>query len=148
MTGVATVPMVAAVATLEPDVAAKTMQAPMLACISPPGSQESHWLIDAYSRSAIPDRSRISPSRINSGTLTKRKLLEADQTISPMARCTGRFEKSCASTRARISSAAATGRLSPRSRRRSASEVGTIALQHRTFRRGLDRREDFLQLLL
>ena len=53
--------------------------------------------------------------------------LDADHTISPMARCTGSTEKSCASARARMSSAAATGRLRPRSRRRRASEVGTMA---------------------
>jgi len=41
--GRATVPMVAAVATDEPEVAANMAHAPMLACISPPGSQESHW---------------------------------------------------------------------------------------------------------
>ena len=38
-------PIVAAVATLEPEVAAKLIEAPILACMSPPGSQESHWLM-------------------------------------------------------------------------------------------------------
>ena len=42
ISGSATVPIVAAVATLEPEVAANMAQAPMLACIRPPGSQDSH----------------------------------------------------------------------------------------------------------
>ena len=42
MSGVAMVPMVAAVATLEPEVAAKAILVPIFACISPPGSHDSH----------------------------------------------------------------------------------------------------------
>ena len=35
--------IVAAVATLEPEVAANMAEVPMFACINPPGSQDSHW---------------------------------------------------------------------------------------------------------
>jgi hypothetical protein len=41
ISGTATVPMVAAVATLDPEVAAKSEQAPMFECIRPPGSHDS-----------------------------------------------------------------------------------------------------------
>ena len=37
-----TVPIVAAVATLDPEVAANKAQAAMLECIRPPGSHETH----------------------------------------------------------------------------------------------------------
>ena len=58
----ATVPTVAAVATLEPDVAENSVDAPMLACISPPGSHDSHRLIAPYMRSAKPARSSTRPA--------------------------------------------------------------------------------------
>ena len=45
--GRATTPTVAAVATLEPEVAANIAQVPMLACISPPGSHDSQVAIAA-----------------------------------------------------------------------------------------------------
>ena len=67
-----TVPMVAAVATLEPEVAANRAQAAMLVCSRPPGSQRSHSASAPYMRSATPLRSRISPSRMKSGTATSR----------------------------------------------------------------------------
>ncbi len=57
----------------------------MLACIKPPGSQGIHKTMALYIRSAAPDRSRISPSNTKKGMATKRKLLDVDQAISPMA---------------------------------------------------------------
>ena len=54
--------MVAAVATLEPETEPNSAHEPMLECISPPGSQDSHCVSAAYMRSAMPLRSRISPN--------------------------------------------------------------------------------------
>ena len=85
-------PTVAAVATLEPEVAANIAQAAMLECISPPGSQETQCTSAPYMRSANPERSKISPSRMNIGTETSRKSVEADQLTSPMARTSGSGE--------------------------------------------------------
>ena len=82
----ATVPTVAAVATLEPDVAENSVDAPMLACISPPGSHDSHRLIAPYMRSAKPARSSTSPSMMNSGIATSRNSLFELHDSSPMAR--------------------------------------------------------------
>ena len=64
--------MVAAVATLEPQTAENSVQAPMLECIRPPGSQDSHCAMAPYMRSAMPERSRISPSSTNIGIATSR----------------------------------------------------------------------------
>src|SRR3546814_8004692 len=89
----ATVPTVAAVATLEPEVAAKRALAPMFACISPPGSHDSHRLIEPYIFSARPERSRISPSMMNRGMATSRNSLLVLQVTSPMARESGRSEE-------------------------------------------------------
>src|SRR3546814_14194884 len=85
----ATVLTVAAVATLEPDVAANAALAPMLACISPPGNQPSHFSMEPYMRSAMPARSMISPSRMNIGIATRMKSVLVDQKISPVARNSG-----------------------------------------------------------
>ena len=59
---IATTPMVAAVATLDPDTEPNSAQAPMFECIRPPGSQDSHCISAEYMRSAMPLRSRISPN--------------------------------------------------------------------------------------
>ena len=90
--GSATVPTVAAVATDEPDVAAKIAQAPILECIRPPGIQDSHLIMASYMRSATPARSRISPSRMNIGIETSRKSLLDDHAISHMASESGMRE--------------------------------------------------------
>ena len=58
----ATTPIVAAVATLDPDTEPNRAQAATLECISPPGSQESHGTRAVYMRPAMPLRSRISPN--------------------------------------------------------------------------------------
>ena len=60
----ATVPMVAAVATLEPETAENNVQVPILECMRPPGSHDIQCIMAAYMRSAMPERSRISPSRM------------------------------------------------------------------------------------
>ena len=59
---IATTPIVAAVATLDPDTEPNSAQEPMLECIRPPGSHDSHCTRAAYMRSAVPLRSRISPN--------------------------------------------------------------------------------------
>ena len=59
---IATTPMVAAVATLDPDTEPNSAHEPMFECIRPPGSHDSHCTSAAYMRSAIPLRSRISPN--------------------------------------------------------------------------------------
>ena len=69
----ATVPTVAAVAMDDPDVAANSVLAPILECISPPGSQDSQFDSAPYIFSAIPARSRISPIMMNSGIATRMK---------------------------------------------------------------------------
>ena len=58
----ATTPMVAAVATLDPDTEPNRAQEAILECISPPGSHDIHCTRAAYMRSAVPLRSRISPN--------------------------------------------------------------------------------------
>lgn len=88
----ATVPTVAAVATLEPEVAANNALAPMLACMRPPGNHDSHRLMAPYIFSAMPERSRISPSRMNSGMATMRNSLLVDHDTSPMAWVSGNME--------------------------------------------------------
>jgi hypothetical protein len=62
ISAIATTPIVAAVATLDPDTEPNSAHEPTFECISPPGSHDSHWVIALYMRSAIPLRSRISPN--------------------------------------------------------------------------------------
>ena len=83
------VPMVAAVATDEPEVAANRADDPMFECIKPPGNQPSHLTMPSYMRSVMPARSRISPSNTNNGIATSRKSVPVCQTISPRARWSG-----------------------------------------------------------
>jgi len=59
---IATTPIVAAVATLDPDTEPNSAHAPTFECIRPPGSHDSHCISDEYMRSAMPLRSRISPN--------------------------------------------------------------------------------------
>ena len=84
--------MVAAVATLEPEVAANMAQAAILECIRPPGSHGIHNTSALYIRSAMPERNKISPSSTKNGIATSRKLFEVAQLISPMASDSGSFE--------------------------------------------------------
>ena len=75
----------AAVATDEPQVAASTAHEPILACMLPPGSQASHCDMALYIFSAMPARSRISPSMTNIGTATRIASMLLSQVVSPMA---------------------------------------------------------------
>ena len=84
--------MVAAVAALEPQVAANSVQAPILECMMPPGSHDSQWIMAPYIRSASPERNRISPNMTNNGMLMSRKPLLDVQATSPMARESGSVE--------------------------------------------------------
>ncbi len=78
--------MVAAVATDEPEVAAKIEQDTILACISPPGSHESQPATALYIRLAMPDRRMISPIRMNIGMAISRKFFCCSHVFSPIAR--------------------------------------------------------------
>ncbi len=88
----ATVPMVAAVATDEPEMAANMAHEPTFECMRPPGSHDSQCVAAAYMLSAMPERSMISPNRMNSGMATRMTSVEDTQPISPMARLRGRKE--------------------------------------------------------
>ena len=59
--------MVAAVATLEPEVAAKRALAAIFVCSSRPGMRVIHMASVWYMRSVIPERISSSPSRMKSG---------------------------------------------------------------------------------
>lgn len=102
-------PTVAAVATLEPEVAENSVEAPMLACIRPPGSHDSHRLMAPYMRSAKPARSSTSPSMMNSGMATSRNSLLVLQEISPIARDSGSIENIGSRIRPSTPRAAPTG---------------------------------------
>ena len=82
--GSATVPMVAAVATDEPEVAANSAQHAILVCSSPPGRRDSQAAIAPYMRSAMPLRSSSSPSRMNSGAAVSRLSLRTPHNIAPV----------------------------------------------------------------
>lgn len=92
MFGIATVPMVAAVATLDPDVAANIALAATLVCIRPPGIQLTHLSRARNMSAAMPVRNMISPIRMKSGTATSTKSVLEDQAISPKAGISGKKE--------------------------------------------------------
>ncbi|MDT4850619.1 hypothetical protein FQZ97_847720 [compost metagenome] len=92
MLGIDTVPTVAAVATLEPEVAANSVEAAMLVCMSPPGMWPTHLSSASNNFSARPERSSISPIRMNIGTATRVKSDEVPQAISPTPRRSGSEE--------------------------------------------------------
>ena len=58
---------------------ANMAQAAMLECIRPPGSHGIQSTSALYIRSAMPERSRISPSRTKNGIATSRKLFDVAQ---------------------------------------------------------------------
>ena len=60
--------MVAAVATEEPDTAENSAEEATLVCSRPPGSGFSQSDSERYIWSVEPQRTRISPSRMNSGS--------------------------------------------------------------------------------
>ncbi len=82
-------PIVAAVATDEPDVAANSAHAPMFVCSRPPGSPPSHAESATYIRSAMPERSSNSPSSTNSGMQVSRFSLSVPQTTGAIESMNG-----------------------------------------------------------
>ena len=109
ISSMATVPIVAAVATLEPDVAANIAHAAILACISPPGIHGIHNTKALYILPAIPERRSISPRRTKNGIATSRKLFDVAQVISPIATVNGSFEYNSTRRTPRKPSPAETG---------------------------------------
>ena len=83
MVGIATVPMVAAVATDEPETAANRVLEAMLVWRSPPGNQRNQSVRARYMPSATPERTSSSPSRMNSGIAVRMKSLSTPQVWSP-----------------------------------------------------------------
>ena len=118
--------MVAAVATDEPEVAANSAQEPTFECMRPPGSQDSHCASAPYMRSAMPERSRISPISMNSGIAMSRNSMLFSHIMSPSARCRGITEKNCARVRASTPSTAAIGTLRAMSTSRTVRVVPSI----------------------
>src|SRR5436190_9225232 len=88
--GNATVPIVAAVATDDPDVAANKAQQPMLVCKRPPGKRPSHAASVTYILSAMPLRSSSSPSKMNNGIAVSRFSFCTPQTTEAMESMNGR----------------------------------------------------------
>ena len=68
------VPREATSATAEPEISAKTMEAPMLAMPSPPRTQPTTALTNSIRSSAMPARFMISPAIMNMGMARKTKL--------------------------------------------------------------------------
>src|SRR5262245_26892886 len=91
--GRATDPIVAAVATLDPDTAEKTAQAAMLLCRSPPGMGLSQWASTRYMRSDSPLRKSSSPMRRKRGMATSTKLVLVFQATRPARSHRGRSPK-------------------------------------------------------
>ena len=81
----ATVPMVAAVATDEPEMAAKRAQDRMVATASPPGQWPTQLCTAAKSRAPAPPRSNTFDIRMNSGTASRMKLSMLDISAWGMA---------------------------------------------------------------
>ncbi len=90
MLGMATVPMVAAVAMEEPEVAAKTALAAMLVCISRPGRRENHGVSASKSRPDTPERCMSSPIMMNIGAAIRMKSAEEFHASSPAAPVIGK----------------------------------------------------------
>src|SRR5512139_461123 len=67
ISGRATVPMAAAVATEDPDTAAKAPHAPIVATASPPGTRRNHFSNDEYRSVVIPELPAKAPITQNSG---------------------------------------------------------------------------------
>src|SRR5690554_1302583 len=120
-----TVPMVAVVATLDPEVAANNAQEKMLVCIRPPGTLPTHRLTDLYISSVIPDRSRISPIMIKRGIATRTNSVLALQVISPSASISGKKAYRSDNAHPVKMSTAATGILN---RIRNASKIVVVEI--------------------
>src|ERR1700730_11245897 len=79
----AIMPMVAAVATLEPETAAKIAHEKMLATASPPGRKPNQRATAVNSPLPRPEWRRTPLMKTNSGTAMKEKLVAFDQAIEP-----------------------------------------------------------------
>ena len=90
MLGIATVPMVAAVATEEPDVAAKIALAAMFVWISRPGMRANQGVSAENSRSLRPERCISSPIMMNIGAAIRMKSFEEFHASSPSAPTIGK----------------------------------------------------------
>ena len=73
--------MAPAVATLDPETAAITVHARVVATINPPGTPCSSVASDPYNRDPIPEAEMIAPIRMNSGTAVKVKLVTEPQSV-------------------------------------------------------------------
>ena len=76
-------PMVAAVATLEPETAAKIAQEKMLATASPPGRKPTQRATAVKSPLPIPECRRIPLMKTKRGTAMKEKLVALDHAMDP-----------------------------------------------------------------
>ena len=85
--------MVADVATLEPEQAAKMAQEAILVWISPPGRKEIQRETAPYIFSPMPLRSINSPIKRNSGTAIKMKFVFVSHALFPMMFQRGASEK-------------------------------------------------------
>ena len=111
MLGMETVPIVAAVAMLEPEVAANTAQAATLVCISPPGMRPTQRSSASNIDSVTPERSSNSPIRMNIGMATKMKSALELQATSPKPRSSGKGENNSDRVKPKMPSTATTNRL-------------------------------------
>ena len=98
MLGIATVPMVAAVATDEPEVAAKMALAAMLVWIRRPGIRANHGASAVNSRSLMPERCINSPIMMNMGAAIRMKSFDVFQASSPSAPVSGKNAYFCERT--------------------------------------------------
>ncbi len=71
-------PIITSTAPTTPAAAAKTAPIAIVAIASPPGRRPSHRFITLKSRSAIPERSRIAPIRMNIGIADRMKFVAAE----------------------------------------------------------------------
>ena len=90
MLGIATVLMVAAVASEEPEVAAKTALEAMLVWINCPGTRANQGARAVNSRSETPERCISSPIMMNIGAAISTKSLEWLHASSPAAPVMGK----------------------------------------------------------
>ena len=88
-------PIVAQVAALEPETAAKIVQPMMFVCSRRPGSRESHGASPLNMSSESLVRKRISPIQTKSGSAVSVHDESEPQIVTAIASPTGRAEKSC-----------------------------------------------------
>ena len=89
MFGIATVPIVAALASEDPEVAANTALEAMLVWMSCPGTRANHGASAVNNRSEMPERCINSPIMMNIGAAIRTKSLEWLHASSPAAPVNG-----------------------------------------------------------